>query len=87
MSNVVIDSAGERAVITGDVMHHPCQIAHPEWSSDLDVDKDLARRSRLAFLGEFADTSSLVFGTHFAGPTGGIVVAGPETYRFIPHAS
>lgn len=36
------DRVGERAVITVDVMHHPFQLARPEWSSDLDVDKALS---------------------------------------------
>ena len=80
--NVVIDSAGERAVISGDVLHHPCQIAHPEWSSDLDFDKDSARSARLAFLQEFADTSTIVLGTHFPDPAGGRIVRRDEGYVF-----
>ena len=31
--SVRIASQGEEALITGDFMHHPCQIAYPEWSS------------------------------------------------------
>jgi glyoxylase-like metal-dependent hydrolase (beta-lactamase superfamily II) len=27
--SVMIESEGERAVITGDMTHHPCQLAHP----------------------------------------------------------
>ena len=27
--SVLIESEGERAVITGDMTHHPCQLAHP----------------------------------------------------------
>ncbi|MDX6456753.1 MAG: hypothetical protein QOE55_450 [Acidobacteriaceae bacterium] len=30
--SVMIESEGERAVITGDMAHHPCQLAHPDWS-------------------------------------------------------
>ena len=29
--SVMIESEGERAVITGDMTHHPCQMAHPDW--------------------------------------------------------
>ncbi len=29
--SLVVRSRGERIVIEGDVMHHPCQVAHPEW--------------------------------------------------------
>ena len=31
--SVMIESKGEQALITGDFMHHPCQIAHPEWET------------------------------------------------------
>lgn len=80
--NVVIDSAGHRAVISGDVMHHPCQAAHPEWSSTLDFDQDLARVSRLAFLDEFADTPAIVLGTHFPDPAGGRIERSNASFVF-----
>jgi glyoxylase-like metal-dependent hydrolase (beta-lactamase superfamily II) len=69
--SVVVESQGERAVITGDLMHHPCQIAHPEWSSVADSDPQLSRATRLAFFAQFADEPTLVIGTHFGGPTAG----------------
>ena len=31
---------GEEALITGDFMHHPCQIARPDWSSTADSDPE-----------------------------------------------
>ena len=34
--SVEIVSGGERALISGDLLHHPCQLAFPEWSSDAD---------------------------------------------------
>ena len=63
-------------------MHHPCQIARPEWSSELDIDKDRARSSRLAFLREFADTRAVVLGTHFPNPAGGRIVRTNDGYVF-----
>src|SRR5262244_1536638 len=36
--SVRISSQGEEALITGDFMHHPCQIARPAWSSTADSD-------------------------------------------------
>ena len=41
--SVRIHSRGEAALITGDFMHHPCQIAWPDWSSAADSDPDEAR--------------------------------------------
>jgi glyoxylase-like metal-dependent hydrolase (beta-lactamase superfamily II) len=72
--SVRISSRGETALITGDFMHHPCQIARPEWSSTADSDPGAARRTREAMLTSLAGTPTLVIGTHFAGRTAGRVV-------------
>jgi glyoxylase-like metal-dependent hydrolase (beta-lactamase superfamily II) len=79
--SVVLESRGERAVITGDMMHHPCQIARPQWSTIFDTDAERSRETRRAFLAEFADTPTLVIGTHFAAPTAGRLVRDGEGYR------
>ncbi|MEX1035158.1 MAG: MBL fold metallo-hydrolase, partial [Sneathiella sp.] len=68
---VQIRSGGAEAVITGDSMHHPCQIAHPEWSSSADTDKEAARITREGFLKKYSNSDTLIIGTHFAGPTAG----------------
>jgi glyoxylase-like metal-dependent hydrolase (beta-lactamase superfamily II) len=79
--SVHIRSRGEEAVITGDLMHHPVQIAHPEWGSRADHDKAQAEATRLAFLRRYADRPVLVLGTHFAGPTAGRLVRDGDSYR------
>ena len=78
--SVWIESRGERAVITGDMIHHPCQIARPEWSSAVDTDATQSAASRDALLRECADQPILMIGTHFHEPTAGRVVraAGAE---------
>ena len=63
--SVLIDSGGERAVITGDLSHMVCQAAHPEWGSSFDVDPAEAEATRRAFFAEWADTDHLVLGTHW----------------------
>jgi len=80
--SVRITSRGETAVITGDLMHHPGQIAHPEWCAVVDSDRDQALATRNAFLARYADTPTLVIGTHFAGPTAGRLVRDGDAYRF-----
>lgn len=80
--SVVIESKGETAIITGDVIHHPCQIARPDWAPAFDVNQTMATNTRHAFLNEFADKRVLVIGTHFAAPTAGHIVRDGETYRF-----
>ncbi len=81
--SVIVESRGARAVITGDLMHHPSQMARPDWSSGFDTDQQASRLTRHAFLAEFADTPTLVIGTHFAGPTAGRVVREGSAYRFL----
>jgi glyoxylase-like metal-dependent hydrolase (beta-lactamase superfamily II) len=80
--SVRLRSAGEEAVITGDLMHHPVQCAFPDWASRADVDPAQAVVTRRSFLEGAARTSALVFGTHFAGPTAGRVVREDAAFRF-----
>ena len=79
--SVHIASAGEEAVITGDMIHHPCQIAHPEWSSTADWDQTRSAETRHQFLDRYADRPVLVIGTHFAAPTAGHVIRDGDAYR------
>jgi glyoxylase-like metal-dependent hydrolase (beta-lactamase superfamily II) len=79
--SVRITSGGEEALITGDFMHHPCQIARPDWSSTADSDPGRARQTREEMLTRLAGTPTLVIGTHFAGRTAGHVVRDGEAYR------
>ena len=81
--SVWIASQSEEAVITGDFMHHPCQIARPEWSSTADSDPVEARLTRERMLTLFADAPILVIGTHFAGRTAGHVVRDGDAYRLV----
>jgi glyoxylase-like metal-dependent hydrolase (beta-lactamase superfamily II) len=80
--SVVIESKGETAIITGDMMHHPAQIGHPEWSPSFDSDKDAARATRRALLKDWADRPVLIIGTHFAAPTAGRVQRDGDGYKF-----
>jgi glyoxylase-like metal-dependent hydrolase (beta-lactamase superfamily II) len=79
--SVHIASAGEEAVITGDMIHHPCQIAHPEWSSSADWNQDASANTRDGFLDRYADRPVLIIGTHFAAPTAGHIVRDGDTFR------
>jgi glyoxylase-like metal-dependent hydrolase (beta-lactamase superfamily II) len=70
------------AVITGDLMHHPVQIAEPHWASHFDTDVEQARKTRRAFCERYADSAVTVLGTHFHHPTAGHIVRHGETWRF-----
>lgn len=82
--SVVIESGGDRAVITGDMAHHPIQFAEPELGMDADSDTARAATTRRAFAGERASDGALVIGTHFGGRTAGHLVADGDTWRFEP---
>ncbi|MDA0338961.1 MAG: MBL fold metallo-hydrolase [Proteobacteria bacterium] len=79
--SVMIESQGETAIITGDFMHHPCQIAHPEWAASVDYDKKASTQTRRDMFAQYADTPTLIIGTHFASPTAGHLVRDGDTYR------
>ena len=79
--SVRLASQSEVALITGDFMHHPCQIARPGWSSTADSDPKWARQTREQMLSNLADTPTLVIGTHFAGRTAGHIVRDSDAFR------
>ena len=79
--SVMIRSRGEQALITGDFMHHPCQIAHPEWHTTADTDPPQGIATRRAMFERLAGAPVLVIGTHFAGATAGRIVRDGDAYR------
>jgi glyoxylase-like metal-dependent hydrolase (beta-lactamase superfamily II) len=60
-----IRSAGEEGLLTGDVAHHPCQMAHLDWSSTADSDPSKSATTRRELFSRFADRPVLVIGGHF----------------------
>lgn len=68
--SVVISSEGNEAVITGDLLHHPVQVAIPHVGDNFCWDQDMARSTRRTLLKRVADRSALLLGSHFSGPTG-----------------
>ena len=79
--SVLIESDGQRAAITGDIVHHPCQIAHSDWTL-ADHDPAVAIDTRARLFGEWADLPVLVIGTHFATPTAGYVISDGDRLTF-----
>jgi glyoxylase-like metal-dependent hydrolase (beta-lactamase superfamily II) len=64
--SILIQSDGEQGLLTGDVAHHPCQMAHLDWSSTADSDPVQSAKTRRELFSRFADTSTLVIGGHFS---------------------
>ncbi len=81
--SVKISSKGEEALITGDFIHHPCQMAHPEWAASVDYDQSASTKTRHEMFAKLAGQPTLVIGTHFAGPTAGRVVRDGDAYCLV----
>jgi glyoxylase-like metal-dependent hydrolase (beta-lactamase superfamily II) len=82
--SVRISSRGENAVITGDLIHHPIQVAHPDWICEFDTDPKMGGDTRQKFIERFCDQPVQVLGTHFAGPTAGHIVRRGGAFHFEP---
>jgi glyoxylase-like metal-dependent hydrolase (beta-lactamase superfamily II) len=76
-----IASDGVEGLITGDFLHHPCQIAHPDWASTADWDAAAANATRRRMYAALADRPVLILGTHFAGATAGHLVSDGDGWR------
>lgn len=48
------------------------------------TDREVAAHTRRSFLDRFADSPTLVLGTHFGTPTAGHIVRDGETVQLIP---
>lgn len=81
--SVLIESQGQKAIITGDSMHHPCQIAEPDWAVTFDTDGTMASDCRKSLLNDIVDEPILLIGTHFAPPAAGHVIRDGAGFRLI----
>lgn len=79
--SIRIASRGAEALITGDFLHHPCQLAHPDWAALVDYDQQHSTRTRFEMFDRLAGAATLVIGTHFAGATAGHIERDGDAYR------
>jgi glyoxylase-like metal-dependent hydrolase (beta-lactamase superfamily II) len=80
---ILISSAGNDAVITGDLVHHPVQFVAPHWAMTADGDPAQASVTRTDFRERYTDSGVRVFGTHFGGPSTGYLERTDDSYRFV----
>jgi glyoxylase-like metal-dependent hydrolase (beta-lactamase superfamily II) len=79
-----IERDSERALITGDFLHHPVQFERPDWSEVGDADVEQARVTRRRMFEQVAGTDTLVIGTHFSTNPAGRVIVDGDVWRFQP---
>src|SRR3989338_7540664 len=80
--SIVIESKGEKAIISADFIHHPCQFAYPQWKMDADVLPNEAIVTRKKMLTKIANTNTLLIGSHFSNPVAGKVIKAGKNYMF-----
>lgn len=72
------------AVLGGDILHHPCQLAHPDWSSTPDYDPRQSAATRRVFFRRLAGTPTVFVAAHAPDGQGGRVVAEGDGFRLDP---
>ena len=82
--SIVIESQGEYAIVTGDMMHNPIQLERPLDTGRFDMNQAEASRTRESFVNEMANTNVFVIGSHFSDPTGGYIVRDTRGCRLEP---
>jgi len=80
--SVHISSQGKDAVITGDLMHSPIQMAEPDLPGNFDMDPEMGSKTRRKFLETYENRKALIIGSHFCDPTVGWIIAGERNWRF-----
>jgi glyoxylase-like metal-dependent hydrolase (beta-lactamase superfamily II) len=78
--SVHITSGGEEGLLTGDIAHHPCQMAHLDWCSTADSDPAQSTATRRDLFSRFADKPVLVIGGHYDG---GRIRRDGEAFNFV----
>ena len=73
---VVVADGSERALLLGDVVHCPVELMENEWEAVVDVDPDLARRTREALARELEGSDVPVAAAHFPGLRFGRLLGG-----------
>ena len=77
-----LDSGREPGYFTGDALHHPCQVYHPEWSTSACIDPVLSGQSRRALLERICGSGGLMLPVHFLAPHVGYVREQGDGFRF-----
>jgi glyoxylase-like metal-dependent hydrolase (beta-lactamase superfamily II) len=63
--SVRVVSDGEEGVLTGDVAHNPCQMAHVDWASTFDTDTKQSTNTRQELFSHLSNNGALVIGGHY----------------------
>jgi glyoxylase-like metal-dependent hydrolase (beta-lactamase superfamily II) len=79
---VHIKSGRHHAVMCGDLIHTPLQLAEPGWSPTFEYDMAVSTNTRKSFLNTYCESDSLILTAHFPSPSIGHVVPRGNGYDF-----
>lgn len=79
-----LKSGDETGLFTGDIMHHPLQVAVPDCNSFACADATQARATRKAVLDRCCENRSLLVPGHFAAPHRGFIGRKGRGFAFSP---
>jgi len=77
-----LTSQGQRAVLSGDLMHSPVQCRHPDWAAWPDWDALQAKRTRRAFMERYCESDVLICTAHFPLPSAGRILRAGDAFHF-----
>ena len=79
---VALEDRAEKGLFTGDIIHHPVQVFHPDWSSMACADPVQSAATRRRILEKLAESGALLLPAHFVAPHAGHVSAKGEAFSF-----
>lgn len=79
---VHIKSGHHHAVMCGDLMHTPLQLAEPGWSPTFEYDMTASTNTRKTFLDKYCESDSLILTAHFPSPSIGHIIPRGDAYDF-----
>jgi glyoxylase-like metal-dependent hydrolase (beta-lactamase superfamily II) len=78
---VAVGRGGDKAVLTGDLIHSPLQARYPDLVMRVDFDRAQASATRRRFLERYCDTETLCCTMHFPSPSVGHLKRWGEGFR------
>ena len=79
---VHLRSKNRHAIMCGDLIHSPLQLAEPRWNCNSDWNIPKAIETRLTFLNQHCETDRLILTSHFPLPSMGHIVTGHFGFDF-----
>jgi glyoxylase-like metal-dependent hydrolase (beta-lactamase superfamily II) len=79
---VHIKGGQHHAVMCGDLIHTPLQLAEPGWSPTFEYDMAASTKTRKSFLNTYCESDSLILTAHFPSPSIGHIVPRGNGYDF-----